>query len=393
MARSRRGHGEGALYLRDDGRWCGIVSAGYDASTGKRIRRFVYGQTKKEAQDELLKIQTSKAAGVLVKTGTETVGEYLNRWLADVAKPGLRHSTFVNYDRVIRKHISPRIGGIRLQKLTTAHVDWLYGEMDRCKSGPNPRRLAHAVLRRALKIATRKGLVSRNVCDLAEAPVVAKATVTPLDATQAAALLTAAQGDRLEALYHVAIGSGMREGELFGLHWKSVDLVAGTVSVIQSLSEVGGRLSLGEPKSAKSRRLIQLPQHAVVALESHRKRMMIEGFAGVEMVFCNQSGGYLRRSHFHAQSFRPLLKRAGLGAVRFHDLRHTHATLMLLAGENPKVVQERLGHSSIGITLDTYSHVLPAVQTGAAAKLDGIIKAAMRENEIGSQLAVKRVGG
>ena len=148
-------------------------------------------------------------------------------------------------------------------------------------------------------------------------------------------------------------------------------------------------MTVGEPKSAKNRRMITLFQHAVAALEQHRKRQMDAGFGGVESVFCNQSGSYLRRSRFHRGSFKPLLKSAGLPGIRFHELRHTLASLMLLAGENPKVVQERLGHSSIGITLDACSHVLPSVQTGAAAKLDGIIKAALAKNEIGCQIAIK----
>ena len=156
-----------------------------------------------------------------------------------------------------------------------------------------------------------------------------------IDAVLAA---VAAEADRLLAIFHLAIGSGMREGEMFGLQWPSLDLAAGSVSVVRSLSEISGMLSQGEPKSAKSRRRIILPG----ALEEHRKRQMAAGFGGVESVFCNLSGGPMRRSHFQAAEFKPLLRRAGLPPVRFHDLRHTHDTpLMLLAGENPKVVQER----------------------------------------------------
>ncbi len=356
---------------------------------GKRRRRTVYGGTKGDVQAELLKLQTANSTGTLVKLQKETVTQFLTRWLADVAKPTVRATTFYNYDSIVKKHISPRIGGVQLQKLTPAQVQWLYSEMDRKGVGPNPRRLAHAVLRRAFKHAVKQGLVIRNVCDAVEPPTVPKSQITPLDENQVAQLLAAAKGDRLEALYHLAIGSGMREGELFGLQWSSLDLTTGTVSVSRSLCEISGKLSLGEPKSAKSRRMVTLPQHAVVALETHRKRQMAAGFGGVEYVFCNQHGGPLRRSHFQADEFKPLLTRAGLPPVRFHDLRHTHATLMLLAGENPKVVQERLGHSSIGITLDTYSHVLPSVQTGAATKLDAIIRAALSKNENGCQLAVK----
>ncbi len=181
----------------------------------------------------------------------------------------------------------------------------------------------------------------------------------------------------------------MRLGEMFGLCWQDVDLKAGTVSVRQSLAEIKGKLSVNEPKTASSRRMIGLPQHAIAALEQHRKRQMAAGFAGSDFVFTNQHGTPLRRSHFHAAEYKPLLKRAGLPAIRFHDLRHTHATLCLLAGENAKVVQERLGHANVKITLDVYSHVLPSMKAGTAGKLDAIVTAAMAEHELGCSLAVK----
>jgi integrase len=388
MARARRGYGEGSIFQRADGRWSAAVSAGYSAS-GKRIRKTIYGATKKEVQDEMSRLQSRKASGKMVSTGRLTVAQHLETWLTTVAFNTLRAGTYYNYEAVIENHIGTRIGGVQLQKLTATHLQAMYAGMTDDKVGPNPRRLAHAVLRLALKHALRRGLVMNNACDAIDPPTVPKAKIKPLDEAQVAKLLTAAVGDRLEALYHLAIGSGMREGEIFGLHWNSLDLAAGTVSVRQSLSEVSGKLELGEPKSKAGRRLIGLPQHALKALEDHRKRQMAAGFGGVAFVFCNQSGGPLRRSHFHAESFKPLLAKAGLPPMRFHDLRHTHATLCLLAGENPKVIQERLGHANISITLDTYSHLLPSMTAGTAGKLDAIITAAMAENENGCQSAVK----
>jgi integrase len=163
-------------------------------------------------------------------------------------------------------------------------------------------------------------------------------------------------------------------GELFGLRWCDVDLTAGTISVQNTLEELNGKLTLREPKTAKSRRRVELPQSVIDALHAHRKSMVVEGHAAVEYVFCNPSGGPLRRSHFHQDCFKPLLTAAGLPAIRFHDLRHTSATLLLSAGVHPKVVQERLGHSQISVTLDTYSHVLPTMQVEAASKLDTYLK-------------------
>ncbi len=385
MARSRRGYGEGSIFQRPDGRWCGVLSAGYDAN-GKRVRRFIYGKTKREAADELSRLQNKKATGTLTAPSRLKVADFLAQWLKDVARTSVRATTFYNYEAIVENHIAPRIGGIGLQKLTPVHVQGMYADMERDKVGPNPRRLAHAVLRRALKQAMKWGLVVRNVCDAVDAPRVPKSDIQPIDQVQVGRLLAAAEGDRLEALYWLAIGSGLRLGELFGLQWPDVDLSAGTVSVRRTLTEVDGRLALAEPKSAKSRRMVALPAQVVDALSEHRKRTLAAGFGGCEFVFTNQSGGPLRRSHFHKDEFKPLLKRAGLNAIRFHDLRHTHASLLLLQGVHPKVVQERLGHSQIGVTMDVYSHLLPSMQTDAAAKMDAIMVAAPTEN--GSKLAV-----
>jgi integrase len=200
-------------------------------------------------------------------------------------------------------------------------------------------------------------------------------------------LLGAAKGDRLEALYITAIGTGLRLGELFGLQWADLDLKASTLTVRRTLTEVNGKLSLAEPKSAKGRRLVTLPQRVTDALADHRKRAVASGFAGVPYVFCNSVGGPLRRSHFHRNEFKPLLKRAELPAIRFHDLRHTSATLLLVQGVHPKVVQERLGHAQISVTLDTYSHVLPSMQLDAATRLDSMLAAAPAA-ENGGKLAV-----
>jgi integrase len=387
--RKRRGRGEGSIYQRADGRWVANVSQGVDGD-GKRKRRVVYGDTKKEVQDELGRLQSSAATGQLASVSKMTVAEALDTYLDTREGTGdVRASTLANYRRVVKLHIRPNgIGGKRLQKLTPADVQGLFTEMARAKVGASPRRLAHIVLSLALKQYVKRGIVPRNVCDVVDVPQVAKNKIMPLNEKQVGSLLAAADGDRLEALYHVALGAGMREGELFGLHWASVDLVAGTIQVSQSLSELGGKLYLGPPKSKAGRRLINLPQHAVDALERHRRLQMTSGLAGAEFVFTNLHGGPLRRSHFHADDYKPLLKRAGLpDTTRFHDLRHTHATLCLLAGENPLSVSLRLGHSKVAITLDTYSHVLPSVKTDAASRFDSIIQTALAEN--GYTLATK----
>ena len=182
---------------------------------------------------------------------------------------------------------------------------------------------------------------------------------------QVVQLLEAAKGDRLEALYILAVTTGLRQGELLGLHWDDIDLGGSALRVRHTLHELNGRVWIGEPKTRRARRQVDLPAIAVMALQHHREGMLIEG-RPVGLVFCNNQGGPLRKSNLVRRSFLPLLKRAGLPVIRFHDLRHTAATLLLVQGVHPKIVQERLGHSQISLTLDTYSHILPGMGREAA---------------------------
>lgn len=373
MSRKRRGRNEGSVFQRADGRWSASVTVGVNAN-GRRVRKTVYGRTKAEAQEKLLRLQGQKLDGMLADSGKLTVAGFLDKWLEDSARPTIRTGTYANYKSVVDNHIAPKIGGLRLDRLTPAHVQGLYGAMERAGASPHTRRLAHAVLHRSLKLAMKWGMVARNVADAVEAPRIDKKDIQPLTGAQVAKLFSAAEGDRLEALYIVAIASGLRLGELFGLKWEDVDLDAGAITVRRTLSEVNGKLALKEPKTKKSRRRVALPAIAVDALHEHRKLMLSEGHLDGP-VFCNQAGGFFRRSHFHAQQYKPLLKRAGLPSIRFHDLRHTSATLLLEQGIHPKVVQERLGHSQISVTLDTYSHVMEGMQQEAAAKLDTMFRA------------------
>lgn len=372
MARKRRGCGEGSIYQRPNGTWCATYSAGYNEQ-GKRRRRTVFGATKEDVQKKLSKVLSMKLDGVFFEPTRLKLAPYLERWLEDAAKPTIKITTYYSYRGIIRNHIKGYIGGVALAKLTPTHVQGMYAEMERNKASARLRQLTHAVLHRALRQAVRWGLVLCNVCDAVEPPRVRRVETSPLTPEQVAKLLKESRLNRLHALYVLAVGSGMRMGEMFGLQWPKVDLKRGLVQVCKSLAEVNGKLLLGEPKTAKSRRSIQLPAMVVEALRKHKAALAAEGFGDAPWVFCNTIGGPLRRSHFHAYCFKPLLKRAGLPDIRFHDLRHTSATLLLSAGVHPKIVQERLGHSQISVTMDTYSHVLPSLQVEAAGKLDDIL--------------------
>ncbi len=365
MARTRRGRNEGSVYQREsDGRWVGSVSSGY-GSDGKRRRITVYGDTKREALDRL-KDASRRATGPAAAERI-TVAQYLARWLA-LGESTLARKTHGRYEGIVDNHLDPYIGGLRLDKLTSLHIQEMFAAQERAGASASTQHKAAVVLGIALRQAVRLGLILGNPMDRVTKPKSKPAEMQVWSPPQARKFLTACQGDRLEALYVLALTTGMRQGELFGLAWADVDFDAGCLSVRRSLEDLNGELRLKETKSAKGRRRIDLPKLTLDALHEHRKRMLAEGH-GAAPVFCDTDGGHLRGPNVTRRSFAPLMKRAGLPRIRFHDLRHTAATCLLLAGENPKVVQERLGHAKVQITLDTYSHVLPTMQAAAAERL------------------------
>jgi integrase len=357
------------------------------AKPAKRVRRTVYGWTKKEVQDKLTGLQSRKLDGSLGQASKTTVAGYLSNWLENAARPTIRATTHENYKNAIDKHIAPLIGGILLSKLTPMHFQGLYAELERNGASAYTRALAHAVMHRAFKQVVKWGTMVRNVCDAVDPPRIPKSDIKPLDAEQAGKFLEAAKGTRLEALFVLAIGTGMRSGELYALQWSDVDLDGQSVMVRHTLTELRQGWTLSEPKTAKSKRRITLPAMAAEALHEHRKRMLAEGHAASPWVFCNTLGATLRRSDVRRYHFKPLLKLAGLPNIKFHDLRHSHATLGLSAGVHPKVMQERLGHSQISVTMDTYSHVMPTMQRDAANSFDGILTAAVTKAVAGRKLA------
>jgi integrase len=214
-------------------------------------------------------------------------------------------------------------------------------------------------------------LVAYNAARGVDKPLVPKVEMKCWDSASVATFLKAAKADRLLGMYVLALSSGMRQGELLGLQWGDIDFAASVVTVRRSLEELSGKVRLKSTKTGNSRR-IDLPPFAVDALRDHRAAMLAEGNIAAP-VFCAPGGGFLRKGNVYRRSFIPLVTAAEVPRIRFHDLRHTHATLLLQAGENAKVVSERLGHANIRITLGTYSHVLPTMQKGAADKLQRLL--------------------
>jgi integrase len=378
--RKRRGRGEGGIFQRADGLWCASVSAGYNAH-GKRKRRTVYGHSKAEVREKLQALHASAARGVLNDADRLTVAEYLPRWLDNTVKPKVAPTTYNRYEQHVRLHLVPHLGKVRLSKLTPLHVEQLYGDMAKAGASASEQAKVGTALRMALRQAVRLQLLAYNPAADVPRPKAQKEEIRPLDLQQVTLFLEAAKSDRLYPLYVLALDSGMRQGELFGLQWPDFDFESGSVQVQRSLEEIKGKLRLKDVKTAKARRRIDLSPFALGVLHEHRKAMLAEGRAAGP-VFCDTRGGWLRKSNFARGSFKPALERAGLPDTRFHDLRHTCATLLLLADVNVKIVSERLGHSKIQITLDTYSHVLPTMQKNAAEKLDRIFQAVVPQAAI-----------
>ncbi|MEJ7843700.1 MAG: site-specific integrase [Rubrobacter sp.] len=372
----KRGNGEGSITRRKDGRWM----ARYTVHTAKGPkRRTVYGKTRKEAADKLAKVLSDRVEGIDYDDENMTVREYLDRWLKGSVRGSVRQSTYDRDANLVQNHLQPALGGIKLRKLSAAHVQGFY--RDRLDAGLSASTVhkMHAILHKALSQALRWHMVPRNVAEAVRPPRPAPKEMRPLSPEETRGLLRAARGERLEPLYVLAVTTGMRQGELLALRWQDVDLENATVSVRRTLTRDGGRVVIGEPKTKKSRRSISLTPRAVEALGAHLERQLGEiqilgdRYEDRGLLFATDTGGPINPSNLRKRSLAPLLKKARLPHIRFHDLRHTCATLLLVQGTHPKYVQELLGHATVAITLDTYSHVLPGMGDQTARAMEAVL--------------------
>jgi integrase len=349
-----------------------------DAATGRRVHRRVSAPTRKECESRLRDAIKSAETGQAGGDDRLTVRDYLDRWLTS-AEPTLRPSTFRRYSDLMRQHVVPVVGGVKLAKLTPLDVQRLYA--DRLDAGLSATTVhqIHNVLHRALKLAVRWGMLTRNVTEAVDAPRPANPECKTWDTAQVAAVLRAASSDDLESLWRLALLTGMRRGELLGLMWQDVNLDSGALAVRRTLSRGnGGTWELGAPKTAHGRRSIALPGTVVDSLRRHRVRQVEQRLVLGDLwkdhgfVFTNPTGGPLHVNSLMLR-FRKLITTTGVPTIRFHDLRHTSATMLLAKGVHPKIVQERLGHSDVGITMNRYSHVTADMQRNAADLLDAAI--------------------
>jgi integrase len=392
----RRGRGEGSVtYNRAKALWQASVQIGLD-ERGRPKRIYVRAKRKEDVLERLRELHSNRLSGNLSKRSNLNLSSFLDRWLEKTARPRIRIGTYQNYKGLIANKIRPFIGGYRLADVNASHIQSLFDTLERRNESPYRRQQVHSLLFAALRNAVELRLVASNPCQAVRSPKLPSREMNVLDEFQAKKVLDAAAGSRLFALFVVAIATGMRQGELFALKWSDIDLKRGSISIQRTIANEYGRVKVGNtlpvdstnsPKTKSGKRLVRLPDIATRALRLHKKRMFAERH--LTWVFCDVSGGLLRRSNFIRRQWRELLKSANEKMpddrkiplrFRFHDLRHTAAALRLAQGDHPKVVQELLGHSKIGVTLDLYSHVMPSLQDESAERMDKTLARLVRKH-------------
>jgi integrase len=392
----RRGNGEGSITKRkSDGRWQGYVTVGYDVETGKPKKKYFYGKTRKEVQEQVNEALGKVRTGTYREPSKLTMAEWLTTWLNDYMKPSLRPTTWENYEIQVMRHILPALGHLRLSQLQTSNLQKLYndklsngGRLDGKEGGLSPRsvRYIHTLIHAALEQAKKEGMITINVADAVKLPHDQKKEIQCLDTEGVKKFLTAARDTKHFPAYFLALNTGLRRGELLGLRWKDVDLKAGSITVNQGLVRTKQGLVFQEPKTKLSNRTIGVSPQVVIALKDHKKRQNEERLAAGtaynkehDLVFCNELGDPICPRGF-TRHFERLLKKSGLeGKVTFHGLRHTFATLSLQEGAAARTVQEALGHHKAAFTLDVYSSVTDKMKKEATDKIGNLLASCLEK--------------
>ena len=356
----RRGKGEGSIWQSDAGRWIGQLTL----PNGKKKTK--YGKTQGEVKKWLLGQRNQLQEGIYITDETYTLENFLKRYFEDVANNTLAPRTLLSYEYLIRVHIVPEIGYIRLSQLRADHLQSLYTK--KLNQGLSPRSVqkVHNLMHTTLEVAYKWGLVLRNVADLAQAPVAEKKIPIILNVTEINKLLEFVKGDRWYAFYACAASLGIREGEILALEWKDIDFKNKTVSINKQTQYLPGKgISIKYPKTKSSVRILPLPDVALNALIEHKS------FSNNHLVFATSNGTYFSARNV-LRHFQQTLAKLDLPKIPFHNLRHSCASYHLAVGTNPKIVQMLLGHSSIVVTLNTYSHLLPGVSEEATQNINKV---------------------
>ncbi|HEY9899194.1 MAG TPA: site-specific integrase [Pantanalinema sp.] len=374
---ARRGRNEGHITKRQDGRWMGVLHLGYEG--GKRRRKHFYGKTRAEVSAQLVKAQRDLQLGIKPADGTTTVEQFLDRWLATTAKPKVRPSTFARYAALVRLHIAPQLGNVKLAKLTAEQVQRFMNDKQAAGLSPRTVQYIRAVLFQALKQAVDWDVIGRNVVERTKSPKLPHKEVTPLSKSQVLTFLESIKGDRLEVLYSLVVATGLRQGEALGLTWDDVDFQAGVIRIRNNLQWIEGQFKLVDVKTARSRRTLAVPDVIMKSLKQHRAKQAAEKLRSgaawkdtLKLVFTTPTGAPIHASNI-THHFQRLLADLGLPRQRFHDLRHCCASLLIAENTNMKLVSDHLGHSQIGITMDLYAHVLPDTKREVAKTMNSIL--------------------
>jgi integrase len=392
-----RGH----LRQRSERSWAIVVDIGRDPETGRRRQRWhtVSGR-KRDAQRALREILHSMEKGSYVEPNKLTVAQWLAQWCESYVSMHTTLRTQESYNSIVKHHLVPALGSILLSQLQPQHIQKYYAKVllsGRCdgRGGLSARSVLyhHRIISEALDHAVKMGLAARNVANVVDPPRVAKAKLNVLKPDELSTFLNAARETPYYVYYCTLLYTGLRRGEALALKWGNVDLLGAELQVVETAFKLGnGTYVVKEPKTPHSCRLISLPPSLAVLLRQYRsdqellRHKMGKSLNDNDFVFTNYDGTPLD-PNIVTRTFSRILKKAELPHIRLHDLRHTHATLMLKAGVHPKIVSERLGHANIGITLDTYSHVLPGLQEAAAEKFDRLLDEEANSGNQGSDVS------
>ena len=362
----------GQIIKRGERNFIVRIYLGRDA-TGKRdyLNQTVRGN-KKDAQAVLNKLLRDKDMGALVEPARISLDEYLDHWLETSVKPRVREGTHQEYTATLRRNVRPTLGAKKLGSIKPVDIQGLYTEMQK-RGLKDSVRYTHTVLKDALKQAVKWQMLAQNPADFVDLPKMSRSKVQALTQEESQRFLEVAKPTKWGCFFSLLLSTGLRPSEALGLYWTDLDMARGTLTVRRGLRRLKGKWVLEDPKTPSARRTLPIPVSLVSLLSAHMETQRELGFNG-PLIFTSPTGAPKHEDGIVKDYFKPLLMKAGLPkTVRLYDLRHTHATLLLLAGVHPKVVSERLGHSNITITLNTYSHVLPNMQQAATDKLEAML--------------------
>ena len=370
----------GQVIKRGERKYLVRVPTGKDAKGKRKLHnKTIYG-TKKQAVAYRDKISHQVSTGTFVEPSKEFFVDYISDWLENIAKQRVSKKTFRGYEQSVRLYLIPELGNTKLDKITPDQIQKMYNQMSNRNLSSSTVRNTHAVLNSALKQAVKWDKLYRNPAELVDLPRDTKKEEKAFTSEQAIQFIEACAYSRMKALFTLMLSTGIRPGEAFGLKWDDVDFNNKKIMINRSLSRPGGKWILVPPKTQKARRSIPLPSAVIMDLQEHKENQNEEKnnskkitYTDHEFVFATKTGEPFSDRNIIGKYFKPLLKAEGLPDIKLYGLRHTCATLLLKAGENIKVVSERLGHADVALTLRTYAHVLPNMQEEATVKLSKML--------------------